>query len=219
MLLVWEHHNDFQMYLDSLAIKYGTDKSSRHHGMTAHYDRHFKPIRATRLMIWNGGFGGYEYPDRGGGDSLMWAEYFPESMIIVTDIHAKSDLNHPRIKFRRGDQGDEAFWNKMLGDFGQPDIFIDDMSHVNSLTIKTFEIVFPMVKKGGLYVIEDIETSWYPDYGFGGTKDLDDMQAPTTINMARKLLNEINSKYNGAEVRYGIKAMHFYPNMIVIEKL
>lgn len=204
--------------LDKLALKYGTDKSSKHHNYCGVYEQYFSKYRNKNIMFWNGGFGGYDKPDRGGGDTRMWKEYFPLSTIVVTDLFHKNPLNLPNVHFRQGSQDDQLFWDSILHKFGQCDIFIDDMSHINDLTIKTFEIVYPMVKSGGTYIIEDIETSWYDQQGYGGTTDLDDMEFPSTINFARKLLNGLNSKYNRAERKYDIKAIHFHPNMIVIEK-
>lgn len=204
--------------LDKLAIKYGTDKSSRHHNYCDAYELHLSKYRNKPIMFWNGGFGGYEFPDRGGGDTKMWKEYLPLATIVVTDVHHKNSLGLKNVHFRQGSQDDQLFWDSVLHEFGQCDVFIDDMSHVNDLTIKTFEIVYPMVKCGGTYIIEDIETSWYDRHGFGGTADVGDMEFPSTINFARKLLNELNSKYNRCERKYDIKAMHFYPNTIIIEK-
>jgi hypothetical protein len=206
------------MTLDDLAIKYGTDKSSRHHDYCYQYEFHLSKYRNKPIILWNGGFGGYEFPDRGGGDTKMWREFFPKANIVVTDIHYKHQLNIPGVHVRQGAQDDEQFWLKILGETGPPDVFIDDMSHINSLTIRTFEIVFPLLKSGGTYIIEDIEGSWYPDHGFGGTKDLNDKTHPSIVNFCRNLLNELNSKYNGAEVKYGISSINFIPNSVIITK-
>lgn len=204
--------------LDKLAIKHGTDKSSKHHNYCDAYEFHLSKYKNKPIMLWNGGFGGYEFPDRGGGDTRMWREYFPLSTIIVTDIFHKNSLGLKNVHFRQGKQDDQLFWDSILHEFGQCDIFIDDMSHVNDLTIATFKIVFPMVKSGGTYIIEDIEGSWYPDYGFGGTKDVNDSSHPSIINFCRGLLNELNSKYNGAEVVYGVSSLNFIPNAVIITK-
>ena len=37
---------------------------------------------------------------------------------------------------------------------------IDDGSHINKLTLPTFYTTFPYVARGGLYFIEDMQTSW-----------------------------------------------------------
>ncbi len=206
------------MTLDQLGIKYHTDKSSLHHDYLRHYEFHLQKYRNMPITLWNGGFGGYDDPRRGGGDTRMWREFFPKANILVTDIHYKEQLNIPGVHIRQGAQDDESFWKRCLAETGPPHVFIDDMSHVNSLTIRTFEIVFPMLRPGGTYIIEDIEGSWYPEHGFGGTSDLDDKEFPSIINFCRGLLNELNSKYNGSKVVFGVSSVNFIPNSVIITK-
>jgi cephalosporin hydroxylase len=45
-----------------------------------------------------------------------------------------------------------------------PDIVIDDCSHQYEFTKKTFEIVFPLLKPGGRYIIEDWGWAHWADY-------------------------------------------------------
>ena len=62
-----------------------------------------------------------------------------------------------------GDQSDAEFLKKMMADVGkQFDIIVDDGSHVPWHQIFTFETIFKTwLKPGGIYVIEDIETSYW----------------------------------------------------------
>ena len=48
------------------------------------------------------------------------------------------------------------------------DIIIDDGSHINSHQIETFKILFPKLKIGGYYFIEDVQTSYYLSDGGDG---------------------------------------------------
>lgn len=51
------------------------------------------------------------------------------------------------------------------------DIFIDDSSHNSQGQINTFEVFFPRMKPGGLYIVEDIGTSYrFAEYGGGYRK-------------------------------------------------
>jgi hypothetical protein len=52
----------------------------------------------------------------------------------------------------------------MLYGFGF-DIIIDDGSHVNEHVITTFEYLLPILNNEGLYVIEDTQTAYWPEYG------------------------------------------------------
>ena len=51
------------------------------------------------------------------------------------------------------------------------DIIIDDGSHINEHVIRTFQYLFPKLKPGGIYVVEDTQTSYRQDYG-GDDKNL-----------------------------------------------
>lgn len=53
------------------------------------------------------------------------------------------------------------------------DIIIDDGSHKTSEQIKSFEILSKQLNKGGLYVIEDLHTSFFngKDYNYIDTKE------------------------------------------------
>ena len=62
----------------------------------------------------------------------------------------------------KGDQSDSNFWKKFLDKTGGNfDIVIDDGSHVPSHQLLTFETVWPHITPGGIFVIEDIETSYW----------------------------------------------------------
>lgn len=212
------------MTLNDLAIKHGTDKHSGHHDYCRHYDKHFAHLRDKQIKIYEFGVGGYEFPDRGGGGLRMWDEYFnhPKTKIIGIDIHDKSGLKFDprRVEILKGSQNDGDFLLRMFGYMGTPDIIIDDASHMNNLTIETFKHCFPWLKSGGIYVIEDIESSWWNEHGFDGDPNVKNWGAQTTINMCRALLDIVNSKHNKVDVVQGmeIESMHFYNNMVVIIK-
>jgi len=63
-----------------------------------------------------------------------------------------------------GDQSDPHFL-KSLTDKYQYDIIIDDGSHFPQHQILTFQHLFSVLKPGGLYVVEDLETSYWNSPG------------------------------------------------------
>lgn len=102
---------------------------------------------------------------------------------------------------------------------GEPHIIIDDASHMNQLTIQSFKHLFPWLKSGGYYVIEDIESSWWDEHGFDGNTDFCNFSAATTINFMRMLLNEVNAKHvPGFQSKYQIDEISFYQNIVFIKK-
>lgn len=206
--------------LAELAIKYKSDKHG-HHDYCNTYEQYFAPLKNEVFTFIELGIGGYEYPDRGGAGLKMWYDYFPNARIVGVDKFIKKGLSNDRTAIYQGSQADPQLFNGIDGIIdieGRPRIVIDDASHMNGLTIQSFELLFPQLQDGGIYVVEDIESSWWEEHDFDGCRNREDMHAPTTINYFRKLLNEVSSKYNGEPEKFGIKSVHFYSNLIIILK-
>jgi hypothetical protein len=199
--------------LDEIMIHHGTDKSSNHHGYALAYERYFEHIREHFLVLLELGFGGYQYPDRGGAGAKAWAEYFVNSQIITTDIHFKQPLNHDRIHFFQGSQTDHNFLLDVITEVERPHIIIDDGSHRVADVISSFEILFHYLWPGGIYVVEDCHTSYWPDHGYGGG-----WHDNTTMNYFKRLADHLNAQHNGLEARPDIEAIHFWKQQIFILK-
>jgi hypothetical protein len=146
-----------------LARKYNTDKCSNGasaYGYIPYYKKHFDSIRYEKLKILEIGVRAV----RGHGPSSlkMWKDYFPNSEIYGLDIDPRNaGYDEERIKIFIGDQGDEQVLKNIIDEVGKFDIIIDDASHINSLTIKSWECLFHEgLKHGGFYVIEDLANSY-----------------------------------------------------------
>jgi hypothetical protein len=50
---------------------------------------------------------------------------------------------------------------------GGVDIVLDDGSHQTKHQIESFKILFPEMSEGGLYMVEDLHTSYWRGYGGG----------------------------------------------------
>jgi hypothetical protein len=68
-----------------------------------------------------------------------------------------------------GDQSDETFLARLISHYGGFDIVIDDGSHIASHVHASFRALFPAVRPGGWYVIEDLETSYWGSHEGGPT--------------------------------------------------
>jgi hypothetical protein len=154
------------MTLDEIGLKAGTDKASSGHNYLHFYEKHLSHLRHDPVILVEAGIGGYEFPDRGGESLKMWRKYFTHdhASIVGFDVYEKN-INIPGTRIHQISQDDETKLNFILGAYGGIDIFIDDASHINPLSIRTFEIMFPLVKPGGVYIWEDIHTSfWVKEY-------------------------------------------------------
>lgn len=208
--------------LSEIAKKYPTDKFG-HHNFTPIYNEWLADRYNDSLVLLELGIGGYEYPDRGGGSLKMWRDYFPKAKIHGVDIHDKSFFNEERIVTHVGSQDDAEFLNNLIFNIGIPDVIIDDASHINPLTIDAFNILFQKLKDGGIYFVEDTHTSYWEDI-YKGNKDIGRGVPDTTMNYFKMLSDLLNRQHIPGikQVPWWvekIKAIHFYPEMIVIEKL
>jgi hypothetical protein len=207
------------MNLTDLALKFGSDKAG-HHSYTEIYERYFEPLRYKPLLLVELGIGGYEFPDRGGASLKMWYEYFPNAFIIGIDLNDKIGMSNARTQIFKCSQDDEALLKAIVSP--APDIIIDDASHICPLTIRSFEILWPRLKSGGIYVVEDIEGSWCPGDGWAkGCADHKNYDYPSTINYFRHLCDELNAQYipHYTAGNYSdIESIHFYKNIIFLIK-
>ena len=206
--------------LTSLAIIYQTDKWGRH-AYTPIYAQWFAPLRYKPIRLLEIGVGGNTRTHSGGNSLRMWKRYFPKGIITGIDIHDKSALVEPRIHIYQGDQADASFLKHVHEQEGPFDIFIDDGSHLQSHMIASFETLFPLLKPGGIYVIEDMHTAYHPSFE-GSTTDM--LDAPTAMNYFIQRVHTINRADWAKDEPHpdipdqGIASISFYYNIIFITK-
>lgn len=186
-----------------------------------HYETHFRSIRRRKMNILEIGIGGYDQPEQGGGSLRVWRTYFPNSRIFGIDIADKSPHNEQRIKTFRGSQIDPNFMETVVSEIGPIDIVIDDGSHVNEHVLWTFRYLFPHLSQNGLYVIEDLHTSYWRAFG-GSTDQLDSTN--TSVGFLKRLVDGLNysefetKRYHSQYTDTHIIGLHFYHSMVFIQK-
>lgn len=164
--------------LDEIAIKHQADKGSHYHNFAVKYEKLFSEIRESTKKLLEIGVGH--------GQSLrMWVDYFPNAIIFGADIEESfrsCESYSPRISFHRIDQSSVPQL-KTLGQFAPLDIIIDDGNHWWKEQILTFQTIFPFLRSGGIYVIEDTCTSYWKEY----------KNAPVScVNYFKGLVDEVN---------------------------
>ncbi|MEU4473122.1 hypothetical protein [Micromonospora sp. NPDC023888] len=207
--------------LDELALANGSDKWGPHF-YTPIYERHFAPLREQELTIVELGIGGYAIPGSGGGSLRMWKRHFPRALIYGVDVFDKSAAAEQRVFPIQGDLSDPNFVGSLAERLGPLDIVIDDGSHACADVILAFNALFPALSPGGLYVIEDLQTSYWPSYG-GNATNLHD--ASTSMGFLKQLLDGLNHEEHDAAAssrptRFDttLVGAHFYHNVAVLEK-
>lgn len=205
--------------LTHLAKHFKTDKWGRHR-YTPHYERHLKHLKKKSFTLFEIGIGGYTRAGQGGASLRMWKTYFPSAQIIGLDIEDKSFVNEERIRAVQGSQVDEQVLRAIAAEADNLQVVIDDGSHVPAHINETFQIMFPLLADGGIYVIEDLQTSYWERYG--GSTDLNDPS--TSMNMIKALLDGLNYEeytepdYQPTYSELHVVAVHAYHNLVFIEK-
>lgn len=206
--------------LTDLAKKYGTDKWGKKHRYTPHYEYHLSHLRGQRFTLLEIGIGGYKRAGRGGASLRMWQEYFPRANIFGLDIEDKSFVNGDRITTYQGSQADPDILRRIVDDAEDLRVVIDDGSHRNQHILASFQTLFPLLPTNAYYVIEDIQTSYWPRYG-GST---DPTVTGTSIGLFKQLLDDVNFEaytnegYEPTNTQRHVVGLHAYKNLLFIDK-
>jgi 8-demethyl-8-alpha-L-rhamnosyltetracenomycin-C 2'-O-methyltransferase len=150
--------------LCNIAYKYGTDKCPRiGHYYTPFYYEIFKDKRESIKKVLELGIGFPECMDKffkkyiTGASLYMWRDFFPNASIYGADIDDRALFNDNRIKTIKCDEHSKENIENMIKIVGSDiDIFIDDGSHYVEEQVFLCETVFPLLKEGVFYSIEDV---------------------------------------------------------------
>lgn len=200
--------------LSALAHLYRTDKWGQHF-YTQHYQRYFSAWRGRRLRLLEIGVGGYSALDKGGGSLRMWSRYFPRAEIVGIDLYDKTHLSERRITVLQCDQTDTRRLQAISERYGPFDIIIDDGSHLNEHVIRSFELLFPLLKSPGFYAIEDLQTAYWPSWG--------GVPGSSSMDYLRNLVDGLNFRERpfGGEPTYlerNIVEVAFFHNLCIVAK-
>lgn len=142
--------------LDEIGKKHGTEKSSMTGGIDylRKYEFFLKGFKDEEFTLLELGI--YH------GSSLKtWEEYFPRARIVGVDIDAKAaQYAGGRIEVIIGDLSDETVLES-LGRLGAS-IILDDASHIWSHQLNALFNLYRTLPSGGLFILEDIQTSFKP---------------------------------------------------------
>lgn len=120
----------------------------------------------------------------------------PLAKIVGIDINEKCKAYEaPGISVRIGDQGDERFLQSVVDELGVPDIVLDDGSHQMEHIAKSFNYLYPKPPKNGVYMVEDLHTAYWEEFGGGVSKP------DTFINMSKGFIDRLNADHTRGQVR------------------
>ncbi len=224
-----EEENNYKQ-LDSLALAAETDKSSIIHNYTQIYAQYFDKYKNKAIKFCEIGI-------LKGNSVKLWENYFPFAELHFIEIDSSNiQYQSQRSQYHFLDQTDKSalllFAKNTGGDF---DIIIDDGGHHMDQQIISFQSLFPYVKSGGMYIIEDLHTSYWNDWGGNGTQLLPKAGPGTAVYFLQNLVDDLN--YTGAvtgladhrkissslkstlnEYQDKIYSIHFYNSLCIILK-
>jgi hypothetical protein len=202
------------------------------------YQQYFETYRSAPLRV-------LELGVNRGGSLEVWAEYFPKARIVGVDNRPRQtgtpDGKNPpgfstdRIRFAPGSQDDAVFLNSLSNEEAPQgwDIIIDDCSHVGELSLASFLILFPRLKKHGFYAVEDWGTGYWPNWPAGHAFDLsrhftaEDGRLPNHPHSMAGFLKQCVDEMamgdikavGGADRVSQFEWVHFHPSVVVIKKM
>jgi hypothetical protein len=177
------------------------------------YDRHFSKYRGKEIVL-------LEIGTFQGGSLQMWKDYFGDkAKIYGIDINPNCKLvEEENITVMIGSQSDRDFLKNVIKEVPPFDILIDDGGHTMLQQIVSFEELFDHIKPDGVYLCEDLHTSYWKEYG-GGYK-----RKGSFIEYSKNFIDKLNA-YHSVEDELpvssfttSVNSIHYYDSIVVIEK-
>lgn len=201
----------------ALQKKHGTTEKYLHYFDA--FEFHFSTLKKYRLNL-------LEIGIQDGGGLWTWEDYFPNGDIYGIDVDPNcKKYEGDRVKIFIGSQNDEMFLQTISAKIGNFDIVIDDGGHTMHQQLVSFKTLFPLMNDGGIYVIEDLHTSYWPQFG-GKFKSEN-----TCIEFLKSLVVKLNwwaihspraepfkSNDDLDLFEKSIKSLHFYDSLCFIYK-
>lgn len=178
------------------------------------YDRHFAAFRGRAPVV-------LEFGVSQGGSLQMWKEYFgPGVRLFGVDINPECRrFEEDDVRILIGDQGDRDFLRTLAKTLPPIDILIDDGGHTMEQQIATFEELYAHVQPHGVYLCEDLHTSYWHRWG-GGYK-----KRGSFIEYSKNWIDALHAWHTREPRRLPVSdftrsahSVHYYDSIVVVEK-
>jgi hypothetical protein len=182
----------------------GSHTDKKEHGYLPHYDTHLGGYRnqlgVPGVLI--------EIGVSHGGSIRLWSRWLDGFSIVGIDTHPQpttADLDDViGVHILHGDVTDPEAPRRLCA-WGSPDIVIDDGSHLPDDQVSAFRALWPVLKPGGWYIIEDLRTCF--DAGWGGSAD-------TPNATFDRIVGLMQAVFCGGDVA----EMHCYEEIVFLKK-
>ena len=157
-----------------------------------------------------------------GGSLEIWSQYFgSKSKIVGLDIEPQVSANLPQnVILVTGSQADRNVLQACAQAVDHRiDVVIDDGSHRGKDQITSFIELWPDLSEGAVYIVEDLHTAYWSDFGGGRNR------RGTFIHFARGLVDDMHLSYHrkptsqlGVSATRSISSVAFYDSVVVVTK-
>ena len=147
------------------------------------------------------------------------------------------------VNIEIGNLGDPAFWKEMQAKYPKVNLFLEDGGHTMKQQRVATEEMLPHVQSNGVYMCEDLSTSWSPKFGghkFQDSRDSEFMK-DTMVGLVHRSMDWLNAAWIPGQVMTdskndtklndfwpdelwwkefssSVKHIHYYNQVVVYEK-
>jgi hypothetical protein len=196
------HEGHFLLFKPQPLLEKFDDFFSAQHG--------FRPRNIFEIGIWDG------------GSTVFWSEYFQPDKLVAIDWLQREDSEYFQryVRSRGAEDRVKTYWGVDQGnaeelreivdrEFSGPlDLVLDDGSHLPEETTTSFETLFPQLRAGGIYVIEDWNWELLPEF-----RDPDHVWASTD-----GLVGLVTNLARLAGSSQAIGVLTLYPNFVAVQR-
>ncbi|MEM6438885.1 MAG: class I SAM-dependent methyltransferase [Pseudomonadota bacterium] len=175
------------------------------------YERYFERFAGREIGV-------LEIGVSNGGSLDLWRRFFgPQAVIFGVDVNPEcARFDGVSGQVRIGSQDDAGFLGRVVDEMGRLDVVIDDGSHVMGHVRASFEALFPRMERGGVYLIEDMHTSYWHGWD-GGLR-----RPGTAVETAKRMVDDLHQPYHErapfSPLSADVGGIHFHDSIIVFDK-
>jgi hypothetical protein len=178
------------------------------------YERHLAGFRGRSPRVLEIGV------SHGGSLDLLREWLGRGTTIVGIDLDERiTDLERRSVHLAVGDQSDPGFLAGVVATHGPFDIVVDDGSHVPRHQIASLEALWPTMRSGSVYLVEDTHTNYWDNYEGGLAKP------STFIEYAKGLADDLHAFHSRSPDLQPttwtrtLGGLHFYDSIVVLDRL
>ena len=126
-----------------------------------------------------------------------------------------------------GSQSDSEFMTGLVDKYGEPDIILDDGSHVEKDLIDSFNTLYPHLKTNGVYIVEDCggnhissglpfdDSERFLGFAMKHVLAMNQFYAKNRLARAKNIEQE---NFRASNIGFMLSNISFYPDLVIFEK-